>query len=142
MTDGIVFTKVVEMHMPGEGYVEFNYAKVELTLEEVKSILHLSEVLRREDAAFIHRYTHLPTLLDFDQKNVVDDRRIDCVQLVVSLTDFWYKGRWCERLWDTESISLEILQVVDIPDEDLPKYLTHTWHDREATAMYKTRLAG
>lgn len=124
----VVFEKVIEANIQSDSACDFDHASIKLTRTFAKHILHLANVVRKEQVATIHLWDYTPDFLctDYDTDKLVEaETRTDCEQLVVSDKSFWWEGclKDSDIHWSTDNISIKELQVLFAPIGKLPPML-------------------
>lgn len=149
--DRLFFSKIIEAHILSEYANDFDHANISINRSFAKRILHLADIVRKENVASITEYDYPPSFLvtDYDSEDeALNEVEVstECNQIVVTKDSFWWEGylKHSDPIisWDTDRITLEELRVAFMPLKELPKHINREWHDPDSGERLKFRLAG
>ena len=145
--DKIIYKKVVETRLPEDVSDAFDHARIEITRALAQRIMELHTVLMGVKASFIHEFDYTPVFLltDYDDKDKLKEAEtgVECEQLVVADTSFWWEGllKHCDYHWSTDSIPIEVIEALLIPADKLLEHVGREWTREEARETFNKRLA-
>ena len=137
---------VAEVHS-GEFGNGPNYARVTIDLDNVKHILHLSRIVKREKVYCMEEFSYDPDFYDDYDCETEWDGNADACTLKVTDRDFYWAGcvKHTDDRWEMEATSIEILKeyekIIKAKPTELALMINGLEYE-ECKAVLEARLKG